>query len=239
MTGATASLRAAPPIGLLAELTHRCPLQCPYCSNPLELERANAELPAEVWLDALSLRGRADHRVLRPAGRADRQRDGAARAQLRPLDHRGRGDQPVREPPAGHPRPAAGLDRGPAGHSAMFNLIGRDAAAKRAARRRPACTCMITARRRGRAASSDIAPSSSRSAAGAGSAGTRACSPELAPGHCASRKLAALHVSRPVQAQGAAVPAEPGPAVPVPVASSTPAPRRTWNRPSGSRMASS
>jgi PqqA peptide cyclase len=51
VTGATASLRAAPPIGLLAELTHRCPLQCPYCSNPLELERANAELPAEVWLD--------------------------------------------------------------------------------------------------------------------------------------------------------------------------------------------
>ena len=30
---------AAPrPLGLLAELTHRCPLACPYCSNPLELE---------------------------------------------------------------------------------------------------------------------------------------------------------------------------------------------------------
>jgi len=38
-----------PPIGLLAELTHRCPLQCPYCSNPLELVKANAELPAAVW----------------------------------------------------------------------------------------------------------------------------------------------------------------------------------------------
>lgn len=37
------------PAGLLAELTHRCPLQCPYCSNPLELERANAELTAEEW----------------------------------------------------------------------------------------------------------------------------------------------------------------------------------------------
>jgi PqqA peptide cyclase len=24
------------PQGLLAELTHRCPFQCPYCSNPLE-----------------------------------------------------------------------------------------------------------------------------------------------------------------------------------------------------------
>jgi pyrroloquinoline quinone biosynthesis protein E len=41
------------PLGLLAELTHRCPLQCPYCSNPLGLERAGAELPTEVWLDVL------------------------------------------------------------------------------------------------------------------------------------------------------------------------------------------
>jgi PqqA peptide cyclase len=40
-----------PPIGLLAELTHRCPLQCLYCSNPLELERASAELPTNVWID--------------------------------------------------------------------------------------------------------------------------------------------------------------------------------------------
>ena len=35
---------ARAPVGLLAELTHRCPLQCPYCSNPVELERANREL---------------------------------------------------------------------------------------------------------------------------------------------------------------------------------------------------
>ena len=37
------------PIGLLAELTHRCPLQCPYCSNPLELEKVNVELTTEQW----------------------------------------------------------------------------------------------------------------------------------------------------------------------------------------------
>ncbi len=37
------------PIGLLAELTHRCPLQCPYCSNPLELEKANTELTTAEW----------------------------------------------------------------------------------------------------------------------------------------------------------------------------------------------
>ncbi len=45
---------ARAPVGLLAELTHRCPLQCPYCSNPLALERAANELPTEVWLDVLS-----------------------------------------------------------------------------------------------------------------------------------------------------------------------------------------
>jgi pyrroloquinoline quinone biosynthesis protein E len=39
-----------PPLGLLAELTHRCPLMCPYCSNPLELSGARAELSTEEWL---------------------------------------------------------------------------------------------------------------------------------------------------------------------------------------------
>ena len=37
------------PLGLLAELTHRCPLGCPYCSNPLALERPGAELDTETW----------------------------------------------------------------------------------------------------------------------------------------------------------------------------------------------
>jgi pyrroloquinoline quinone biosynthesis protein E len=37
------------PIGLLAELTHRCPLRCPYCSNPLDLERRSAELDGQSW----------------------------------------------------------------------------------------------------------------------------------------------------------------------------------------------
>lgn len=39
------------PLGLLAELTHRCPLHCPYCSNPLELTAAAGELPTRRWLD--------------------------------------------------------------------------------------------------------------------------------------------------------------------------------------------
>lgn len=37
------------PLGMLAELTHRCPLQCPYCSNPAKLLKANAELSTKDW----------------------------------------------------------------------------------------------------------------------------------------------------------------------------------------------
>jgi pyrroloquinoline quinone biosynthesis protein E len=44
----------APPLGLLAELTHRCPLACPYCSNPLELEAASREMPTAIWKSVLS-----------------------------------------------------------------------------------------------------------------------------------------------------------------------------------------
>ncbi len=40
----------APPIAMLAELTHRCPLSCPYCSNPMELARKEQELDTETWL---------------------------------------------------------------------------------------------------------------------------------------------------------------------------------------------
>jgi pyrroloquinoline quinone biosynthesis protein E len=36
-------------MALLAELTHRCPLKCPYCSNPLELERSSGEMSTDDW----------------------------------------------------------------------------------------------------------------------------------------------------------------------------------------------
>ena len=42
------------PLAVLAELTHRCPLQCPYCSNPVELDRARSELSTEEWNKVLS-----------------------------------------------------------------------------------------------------------------------------------------------------------------------------------------
>jgi pyrroloquinoline quinone biosynthesis protein E len=39
----------ANPLALIAELTHRCPLHCVYCSNPLELTARGTELPTEIW----------------------------------------------------------------------------------------------------------------------------------------------------------------------------------------------
>ncbi|GGW44053.1 coenzyme PQQ synthesis protein E [Streptomyces lucensis JCM 4490] len=60
MTGPAVS---APPTGparpwaLLAELTHACPLHCPYCSNPLELARRSAELSTGQWADVLRQAG--------------------------------------------------------------------------------------------------------------------------------------------------------------------------------------
>ncbi len=42
-----------PPLAVLAELTHRCPFSCPYCSNPLELERRGQELDTAAWCRVL------------------------------------------------------------------------------------------------------------------------------------------------------------------------------------------
>ena len=60
------------PLCLLAELTHRFPLGCPYCSNPLALEPRDGELDAATWarvfkeaaaLGASRLVGRGEWRV--------------------------------------------------------------------------------------------------------------------------------------------------------------------------------
>ena len=42
------------PLGLLAELTHRCPLGCPYCSNPLALDPRTDELDTATWTRVLN-----------------------------------------------------------------------------------------------------------------------------------------------------------------------------------------
>ena len=49
MSAASTTGNAPNPLALVAELTHRCPLHCVYCSNPLELTARGTELSAESW----------------------------------------------------------------------------------------------------------------------------------------------------------------------------------------------
>src|SRR6201987_528193 len=37
------------PLGMLAELAHRCPRGCPYCSNRLALDPRDGELDLATW----------------------------------------------------------------------------------------------------------------------------------------------------------------------------------------------
>ncbi len=48
------SHQADAPFCLIAEITYRCPLQCPYCSNPLQLNRFRNELDTGTWKRILS-----------------------------------------------------------------------------------------------------------------------------------------------------------------------------------------
>lgn len=38
-----------PPQALIAEVTHRCPMHCVYCSNPLEMQGRESELSTGAW----------------------------------------------------------------------------------------------------------------------------------------------------------------------------------------------
>ena len=46
------------PLALIAELTHRCPLHCVYCSNPLELAAVSSELSTAEWIDVFQQAGK-------------------------------------------------------------------------------------------------------------------------------------------------------------------------------------
>lgn len=48
------TVAAQPPLAMLAELTHRCPLACPYCSNPVNLQGRDAELDTAIWADVFA-----------------------------------------------------------------------------------------------------------------------------------------------------------------------------------------
>src|SRR5687767_5584644 len=43
------AMPAPRPYTLIAEITYRCPLACPYCSNPIHLDRHRSELSTEQW----------------------------------------------------------------------------------------------------------------------------------------------------------------------------------------------
>ncbi|MBV8812044.1 MAG: radical SAM protein, partial [Acidobacteriaceae bacterium] len=42
-------MRTAPQ-ALIAEITHRCPLHCVYCSNPLQMQGSARELSTADWI---------------------------------------------------------------------------------------------------------------------------------------------------------------------------------------------
>jgi PqqA peptide cyclase len=46
------------PLALIAEITHRCPLHCVYCSNPLELAGVSSELSTAEWTDIFQQSGK-------------------------------------------------------------------------------------------------------------------------------------------------------------------------------------
>ena len=46
------------PLALIAEVTHRCPLHCVYCSNPTELAAASSELSTEEWISVFRQAGK-------------------------------------------------------------------------------------------------------------------------------------------------------------------------------------
>ena len=47
----------APPQALIAEITHRCPMHCVYCSNPLEMQSWRNELSTDAWKEIIKQAG--------------------------------------------------------------------------------------------------------------------------------------------------------------------------------------
>jgi len=46
------------PLALIAEVTHRCPLHCVYCSNPMQLAETASELSTEEWVSVFQQAGK-------------------------------------------------------------------------------------------------------------------------------------------------------------------------------------
>src|SRR5262252_7457983 len=45
------------PLALIAEVTHRCPLHCVYCSNPMQLASTQSELSTSEWKNVFTQAG--------------------------------------------------------------------------------------------------------------------------------------------------------------------------------------
>lgn len=45
------------PLALIAEVTHRCPLHCVYCSNPMQLAETHSELSTAEWASVFEQAG--------------------------------------------------------------------------------------------------------------------------------------------------------------------------------------
>ena len=46
------------PLALIAEVTHRCPLHCVYCSNPMQLAGTQSELSTDEWTSVFRQAGK-------------------------------------------------------------------------------------------------------------------------------------------------------------------------------------
>jgi PqqA peptide cyclase len=52
------TLMTSNPLALIAEITHRCPLHCVYCSNPLEMAAVSSELSTSAWIGVFQQAGK-------------------------------------------------------------------------------------------------------------------------------------------------------------------------------------
>src|SRR5438045_9465932 len=46
------------PLAVIAEVTHRCPLHCVYCSNPMQLAGTQSELSTVEWTSVFQQAGK-------------------------------------------------------------------------------------------------------------------------------------------------------------------------------------
>ena len=163
---------------------------------------------ADGACSGVQLRRGTGDRVLRAPWAADRERDGAARAQFRPLDHRGRRDQPVREPSSARSPGCRSGDTGARGHAAMINLIGAAARHARAAGRARAAPALLRQGAARRPQARPLHPDRDPAPHAAMRAPHSCCDGSHRSWLSGRSILHRPHVPRTLQAAGTAVPAQ-------------------------------